>query len=96
MSIYLLKKFFTFHNERYGHIIDPRSGYPVRGIKSVTVLCPDAELADALATSVFVMGSVRGMALINQLKGIECLIITDKDQLVKSENLDLNYYAVKH
>ena len=90
------EKFFTFRNERYGHIIDPRSGYPVRGIKSVTVLCPDAELADALATSVFVMGSERGMALVNQLKGIECLIITDKDQLVKSENLDLNYYAVKH
>ena len=47
------------NGERYSHIIDPRTGYPVRGIKSVTIICPDAELADALATSVFVLGSER-------------------------------------
>lgn len=75
---------------RYAHIIDPRTGYPSTGIKSVSVLCPDAELADALATAIFVLGKEKGLALIDQLKQIECLIITDKDEILPSKGLILN------
>lgn len=49
------EKFVNFNGKRYTHIIDPRTGYPSSGIISVTVFAPKAELADALATSVFVM-----------------------------------------
>ena len=56
------------------------------------ILCPDAELGDALATAVYVMGEHRGMNLINQLRSIECLIITEDDRLLQSNNLYLNYY----
>lgn len=86
------EKYFVYKDQRYGHILDPRSGYPAKGIKSVSILCPDAELGDALATAVYVMGKSRGMNLINQLKGVEGLIITENDELLKSNNLYLNYY----
>lgn len=86
------ERFVLFDNNRYAHIIDPRTGYPTTGIKSVTLVCPDAELADALATSVFVLGKENGLILINQLKGVECLIVTDDDEILTSENLKLNYF----
>ena len=86
------EKYVFFDGVRYAHIIDPRTGYPTTGIKSVTIVCPDAELSDALATSVFVLGTTEGMNLINRLKNVECLIVTDQDELLTSKNLNLNYY----
>ena len=84
------ERFVMFNGKRYAHIIDPRTGYPTTGIKSVTVICPNPELADALSTSIFVLGTEQGLALVNQLKGIECLIVTDDNELVSSMNLELN------
>ena len=86
------EKFVEFNGKKYAHIIDPRTGYPVSGLKSVTIICPNAELADALATATFVLGKEEGLKLINQLKGVECLIITDQDELIPSEKLHLNFY----
>lgn len=86
------EKYFMSEGKRYAHIIDPRTGYPTTGIKSVTIVCPNAELADALATSVFVLGEKDGISLINELKGIEGLLITDDNRLTSSNNLQLNYY----
>ncbi|MFK8007947.1 MAG: FAD:protein FMN transferase [Saprospiraceae bacterium] len=83
------EKFVTFENQRYAHIIDPRTGYPTTGIKSVTIICPDAEVADALATSVFVLGRKEGLNLINQLKSVEGLIVTDEDEVFTSKKLVL-------
>ena len=84
------EKYVTFNSRRYSHIIDPRTGYPSQGIISVTVFAPKAELADALATSVFVMGVETGIDRINQLKAIECIIITDTGTIITSNNLTLN------
>lgn len=86
------ERFFIMNGKRYAHIIDPRTGYPTTGVKSVSIICPDAELADALATAVFVMGKEKGLNLLNQLKGIEGLIITDDDQLHYSDQLEINHY----
>ncbi|RKS42824.1 thiamine biosynthesis lipoprotein [Gillisia mitskevichiae] len=72
------EKFVTFNGKQYSHIIDPRTGYPTTGIISVTVFAPKAELADALATSIFVMGIEVGLNRMNQLPKIECIIIDDK------------------
>ena len=89
------EKFFMHDDKRYSHIIDPRTGYPTTGIKSATIVCSNAELADALATVMFVMGKDDGIALINQLKGIECLLITDDDKLVTSNNLNINFQVAQ-
>ena len=86
------EKYFFVKRVRYAHIIDPRTGYPTTGIKSVSIICPDAEVADALATSVFVLGKEKGMGLVNQLNQIECILITDDDKIFTSEKLKINYY----
>jgi len=84
------EKYVTFNSTRYSHIIDPRSGYPTTGILSVSVFAPKAELADALATAVFVMGTEVGLNRINQLKNIECIIIDDEGKIHTSKNININ------
>ena len=86
------EKYFTSKGTRYSHIIDPRTGMPTTGIKSVTIICPDAELADALATSVFVLGKAAGLELVNKLKDIEGLVIDDENEVYYSRNLKLREY----
>lgn len=83
------EKYMTFNDVLYTHIIDPRTGYPATGILSVTIFTKNAELADALATSVFVMGEEVGLNFINQLKGIECIIVNKDNKIVSSSNIEL-------
>ncbi len=83
------EKFVVFDNIRYAHIIDPRTGYPAQGIVSASVLCSSAELADALATAVTVMGVEVGLDFINQLKGVECIIVDVNNKVHTSENIVL-------
>lgn len=83
------EKYVTFNGKRYSHIIDPRSGYPASGIISVSVFAKQTEIADAIATGVFVLGVDVGMNLINQINGIECIIIDDKGSVHYSKNIDL-------
>jgi len=84
------EKFITINNKRYSHTIDPKTGYPISGIKSVTILAENAEIADALATPVTVMGIEVGMNFINQLKTIGCIIIDDNDKSYFSNNITTN------
>ena len=84
------EKFVTFNGIRYSHIIDPRTGYPATDIISATVFAPKAELADALATSIFVMGTEVGINRINQLKNVECIIIDSKGGIHTSNNININ------
>jgi thiamine biosynthesis lipoprotein len=52
-------QFFRHQGNRYGHILDPRTGRPAEGVLAVTVVAPTATLADALSTAFFVMGPER-------------------------------------
>lgn len=84
------EKYVEFDGKRYTHIIDPRTGYPSTGILSVSVFTKNAELADALSTSVFVMGVTAGLDFINQLNGVECVIVDDKNAIHTSNNIEFN------
>jgi thiamine biosynthesis lipoprotein len=84
------EKFVRFNGKRYAHIINPKTGFPSTGIISVTVFAPKAELADALATSVFVMGKEVGLDRINQLPKIECIIIDEQGKVHTSENIKID------
>ena len=86
------EKYVKFNNKRYSHIIDPRTGYPSSGIVSASVFAPSAELADALATSIFVMGTEVGLDFINQLKGIDCIIVDNSGKVHYSKNIDIKNY----
>jgi thiamine biosynthesis lipoprotein len=83
------EKFVEIEGQKYSHIIDPRSGWPVTGLKSVTVIAPSAEFADALATALFVMGPEAGIYLVDQLDGVECLFIDENDKIWQSANMQL-------
>ncbi|MNJ95582.1 Thiamine biosynthesis lipoprotein ApbE precursor [compost metagenome] len=85
------EKYATINGKKYSHTIDPKTGLPVSGIKSVSILCPSAELADALATPVIVMGVQVGLDLINQLQQVACIIIDDQDRLYTSKNINVKH-----
>lgn len=86
------EKYVTFNGKRYSHIIDPRTGYPATGIVSVSVFAKQTELADALATGIFVLGVDVGLDLVNQLNGIGCIIVDDKGIIHVSKNIDIKKY----
>jgi FAD:protein FMN transferase len=83
------EKFVIINGKKYSHTIDPKTGYPASGIKSVTIICPNAEIADAMATPVMVMGIKAGLNLVNQVKNIACIIIDDNNSIHTSKNVNL-------
>lgn len=83
------EKFVEINGKRYSHTIDPRTGMPVSGIKSVTIISPFAELSDALATPVMIMGTDIGLDLLNQMKQVAALIIDDSNRLKTTRNIQL-------
>jgi len=83
------EKYIVIDGKKYSHTIDPKTGFPVSGIKSVTIICPSAELADAMATPVMVMGIKAGLNLINQIKGVACIIIDEEDKIYTSNNIKI-------
>ncbi len=83
------EKFVMIDGKKYSHTINPRTGLPVTGIKSVTIITAHAELADAMATPVTIMGIRTGLDMINQMKNIEAVIIDDDNRLYTSKNINL-------
>ena len=83
------ERYFTADGRRYAHILDPRTALPTVGVASATVVCPDAELADALATALFVLGPVEGIALVDGLRHVEALVIDVEGRLYQSGGLNL-------
>jgi len=83
------EKYATINGKRYSHTIDPKTGLPVSGVKSVSIICPSAELADALATPVVVMGVKVGLELINQIKQVACIVIDDDDRVFTTKNINV-------
>ncbi len=78
------RNYFIKSRKRYSHIIDPRTGSSSRtGVVEVTVIAPRCVTADALATSIFVLGDKEGLDLLNRLLGVEGLIVTLKGEEVE-------------
>lgn len=80
------ERFVDIGGERYTHIIDPCTGWPVKGVRSVTVVHPDAELADALCTAVFLHEVKEGLALIERVEGLHGFIVDDEGRHHHSEH----------
>lgn len=81
------ERFFISGGRRYHHILDPDTGEPARGSRSVTVLARDSVTADVLSTGVFVLGPDRGMALVERLPDVEAVIVTETNQVLVSSGL---------
>jgi len=83
------EKFIMIDGKKYSHTINPKTGLPVSGIKSVTIVSTNAEIADAMATPVMIMGIRAGLDMINQMKNIACIIIDEQDTIYHSKNIQL-------
>lgn len=83
------EKYVVINGIKYSHTINPKTGLPVTGIKSVTIISPNAEIADAMATPVTVMGIKAGLNLIDQIHHLGCIIIDDNNKIFTSKNICL-------
>lgn len=69
------ERYIIHEGIKYHHILDPKTGWPARGCKSVSAACAEALEADILSTALFVLGPEKGMALLEDLPGAEGMII---------------------
>ncbi|MHC0446538.1 FAD:protein FMN transferase [Flavobacterium sp. DG2-3] len=83
------EKFVTINVKKYSHTIDPKTGLPITGIKSVAIIASNAEFADAMATPIAVMGIKTGLFLIDQIPDLYCIIIDDNNKIYTSKNINL-------
>ena len=60
---------FVLEGKRYHHIIDPKTGYPATASRGVTILAPNAFLADALDDAVFILGPEKGAGAVRAIPG---------------------------
>jgi thiamine biosynthesis lipoprotein len=82
------ERYFEEDGVRYHHILVPGTGRSARGVRSATVLGPDATLTDALSTTVFVLGVERGMQLIGRLPGVEAVVVDADGRIFYSAGLE--------
>lgn len=80
------EKFVIFNGKRYSHIINPVTGYPATGLCSVTILGPNAEIANGFSTSAMVLGKKDAIKLLNNFPNYQYLFITDSGKIIKSKN----------
>ena len=74
---------FVHEGRRYGHIIDPRTGWPVsNGCLSVNIVAPTCTLAGILSTTAFILGPQDGLQLINSTFGASGAVITETGNLI--------------
>ena len=78
---------FVKNGRRYHHILDPHTGEPARGSRSVTIVTNRAVLADGLSTGVFILGPKLGMDLIERLPDVEGVIVSDQNEVLISSGL---------
>lgn len=83
------EKYVLIKGKKYSHTINPKTGMPVAGIKSVTIISPFAEIADAMTTPVMVMGVKAGLQMIDQVKYLGCIIIDDHNKIYTTKNIHL-------
>jgi len=70
------RNFFEIEGRRYSHVLDPRTGYPVRNtVVSASVMAETCMFADGLATALMVMGPVKGLELVERLDRVEAMIV---------------------
>lgn len=81
------ERYFEQGGVRYHHLIDPATGRPASGTRSVTIVTRRAVDADGLSTGVFVLGPERGMALVERLPDVEAVIVTAANEVRVSSGL---------
>ena len=76
-------RFFFQDSIRYHHLLNPKTGYPANKCISVTILTKEAIIADAMSTTVFVLGPELGMDFVDKFENIEAIILFEQDEKLK-------------
>lgn len=84
------ERFFEEDGVKYHHILNPKTGYPARGLASVTLISPDPVFADAWSTALFVMGKEKGLELVEKTPNAETLMVTTDGETLYSSGLKEN------
>lgn len=85
------EKYFELDGKRYHHIFDPATGYPVEnGLISVTIICDNGLLSDAMSTACFVMGLEKGMDYAKE-KQVEAIFVTDEKKIYTTDGLNKKF-----
>jgi len=77
------EKYAEINGKRYSHIMNPKTGYPSTGLTSVTVVGPNATMANGFSTSIMVLGRKKGLKLIKKFPDYQYLLITDTGKIIK-------------
>ena len=89
------ERFYEYDGKRYHHIIDPHTGYPARGVTSVTVFDNNAGRADAAATALFVAGVDEWYPVAKQMGVSGVMLVGDDGTIYMTPNLkDRIYFDV--
>ncbi len=80
------EKYAEIQGKRYSHIMNPKTGYPSTGLTSVTVVGPNATMANGFSTSIMVLGKKEGLKLIKKFPEYQYLLITDSGKIIKNLN----------
>ncbi len=84
-----MQKYTATINNKQLNTINPKKGFPVSGIKSVSIVSPSAELADSMATPVMSIGINAGLYLINKLNQLACIIVDDHNRVYTSKDINI-------
>lgn len=89
------QRYFEYEGKRYHHIIDPRTGYPSEsGVASVTVISPSSMQADALSTSIFILGK-ESISLCDNFTDTDALVIMKNGEVITTKNFEEKYELKK-
>ncbi|SKB48130.1 FAD:protein FMN transferase [Daejeonella lutea] len=83
------EKYVVFNGKRYAHIINPKTGYPVSGLSSVTIVGPSAEFANGLSTSIMVLGKRRGLRLLRYFPKYRGIFVSDKGKVTTTRGMKI-------
>lgn len=79
---------FVKDGKRWHHIIDPRTGYPARASRSVTVWAKDAFTADGIDDAIFILGPEKGLALCEEIDDCGAVVVDAKNKVWVSKRLE--------
>ncbi|MGI6629046.1 MAG: FAD:protein FMN transferase [Bacillota bacterium] len=89
------EKFFEANGKKYHHIIDPKTGYPVENeLVSVSIITEKSIDADALSTSVFLLGLEKGMDLVEKLPNTEAVFVTSAKKVFVSSGINKDIFEL--